>query len=479
MLSSSGADTDLLESSEPVANGLGRHRSHTSSLPSSYVTARRSNGRAATSDAAAASGAAASEDKHSTDTSSSSSSSSKSSHSKHKRGTRASTTNSSKEVSNSSSSKQVSSSSSKEVSSTRREEITSSSSSKQLRPEDLTKLLLGSQSLYQLQQLLEEHMPDTNAIHVSAALRHVSTLLERRGKQPYKQQQQREGQVEGKGEEQTLTLPRRQQQQQREEGEGQERRERQQEQEQAPQGLGLQMQEPSLQPQQQQQQQVAFKLARDLVDRLLQLPLDAVDDRALVSCCYCLGRLRLADERLLLSLLQLLRPRLLDLEPMHICNIAWALATLGCNPPGDFGPALLTASQQILGSCSSQGLANLVWSFAKLGLSPSEVWWEGFWSASQPQLQHAKPQELALMMYGCGRLGPKPGVPLWWGDAWLGASCDNLQQHSIGELTMSLWGLDGAGVNPHKAWLMLWFMVSQELMGKAAPQVSVGLWGWG
>jgi hypothetical protein len=230
---------------------------------------------------------------------------------------------------------------------------------------------------------------------------------------------------------------------------------------------------------QQQQRQLAYHLAQELIQQLLHLPAESVDNRALVSCCYCLARLRFADMQLLQPLLALLQPRLARLESMHLCNIAWALATLRCNPPGDFGPSLLAASEQLLATCSSQGLANLVWSFAKLGVSPSDAWWEGFWSASHPQLPRAKPQELALIMYGCGRLAPKPGVPLWWGDAWLAVSCDKLQQHSIGELTMSLWGLDGAGLKPHKAWLMLWFMVSQEVMHKAAPQVSfvIGLRG--
>jgi hypothetical protein len=200
----------------------------------------------------------------------------------------------------------------------------------------------------------------------------------------------------------------------------------------------------------------------------------------MAAACHVLAKLHHRTSHQVPALVAALQPRLHDLSPQHYSNVIWGLATLERPPPPDWAASFLAASAAALPASTAQGLANIVWALGRLELQPHAAWWEAFWAASLPVLPSASPGELAQIMHGCGRLQPPGGAPQVWGDAWLGASCEVLRASSPQELSMSIWGLDGAGVAPHKAWIMMWFLAAQAALPSCSPQVSCsGVFGVG
>jgi hypothetical protein len=83
-------------------------------------------------------------------------------------------------------------------------------------------------------------------------------------------------------------------------------------------------------------------------------------------------------------------------------------------------------------------------------------------------LPHAQPERWLLRLYIAAAQ-----IPAHWLSQYLAASTEGLTALSTQELSMSLWGLATCGAEPHKAWLMVWFLSSRASMDRASTQVRV------
>lgn len=64
-------------------------------------------------------------------------------------------------------------------------------------------------------------------------------------------------------------------------------------------------------------------------------------------------------------------------------------------------------------------------------------------------------------------------VPARWLSSYCSAACDVMPGMSSQQLTMCLWGLACAEAEPHKAFVLLWFLTTMGSMRRAATQVCM------
>jgi hypothetical protein len=183
---------------------------------------------------------------------------------------------------------------------------------------------------------------------------------------------------------------------------------------------------------------------------------------------------------------------------------------------------------------SLPSLAQMAASFVRLGYSPGPEWWDAFWQATRPALAAAAaagaagaaapgssapaspalldpslvqellggPQrtpasraaDVSRIVHAAARLGQRPPMVAAserrrprssspnnnnkqqqqqpWLDVFLDASCASLPYSGAEDLTRTVWSLGVLGARPHRAWLMLFFLVSRRAMQQPASARS-------
>lgn len=111
-------------------------------------------------------------------------------------------------------------------------------------------------------------------------------------------------------------------------------------------------------------------------------------------------------------------------RPQELCNIAWALATLGVPPSSAPLDALASALLAQLGSCSPRDLCMALWAFARLQ-HPHPQLSHAAASALAPQAAAASPEQLVAALWACAVL-PVPHLGL------LAAGLRRAQQQLLG-----------------------------------------------
>jgi len=209
-----------------------------------------------------------------------------------------------------------------------------------------------------------------------------------------------------------------------------------------------------------------------------------------------------------------------------------AAAAAAAGGPGEAADA--TRDRKGSGAIISlPSLAQILASLVRLGYCPADDWWRAFWEASRPALVAAaaagsgggggaapmggdappldpsvaqellggtsrtpasRASDLSRVVHAIARLGQRPPTPSEpaaaaaasahldpppapWTELFLDASCAWLPHSGAEDLTRTIWALGCLGARPHRAWLMLFFLVSRRVM--QPPPATTGGGGGG
>ncbi|KAF5830313.1 hypothetical protein DUNSADRAFT_14767 [Dunaliella salina] len=211
--------------------------------------------------------------------------------------------------------------------------------------------------------------------------------------------------------------------------------------------------------------------------RIVRREMPVMDVQGVSNTLYSLAVLRWPDMSLVEELMAAVQYRLDMSKPQNLANIIWSCVVLGYMPEQDWMVMYYRALDIRLHAFGPVDVSNTLWAFGRLQfdgkqyrVAPNVV--RKLLQQAYSVLPHLEPQHMANTLWGLARLGFVPG-PMW-SQAFLNATGPKLLAMHAHELSSLAWAVGKLRMAPGPVW------VSQLLLVSVQKVCVGGYWGgWG